>query len=129
MASYVDSSALVKLVVNEPQSTVLRRHLVRRQLVSSALARTEVIRAVVLSMGAGAVPAGRRALLSVDLLRISDRVLNLAATIVPPQLHSLDAIHLATAEQLRAELTELITYDPRMADAARRLGHRVVAPA
>jgi len=46
----------------------------------------------------------------------------------PADLRSLDAIHLATAERLREEISELVVYDQRMADAARQLGHRVVSP-
>lgn len=129
MAIYLDSSALVKLAWLEPESSALRRHLVRRRpRLSSALARTEVVRALHLG-GERAQAAGRRALMRVDLLRVNDRVLNLAATLLPPELRTLDAIHLATAEQVREELTELITYDTRMAEAARQLGHRVTAPA
>ena len=46
----------------------------------------------------------------------------------PPELCSLDAIHLATAEQLGGELGPIVTYDERLADAARRRGHRVANP-
>jgi len=56
-------------------------------------------------------------------------VLSLAGTLLPPELRSLDAIHLATAERLRGEVGELVIYDERMAAAARQLGHRVSAPA
>lgn len=64
-----------------------------------------------------------------DLLRVNDRILTLVGALLPHEPHSLDAIHLATAERLRGEIGELITYDDRMADAARSLGHRVTAPA
>ena len=47
----------------------------------------------------------------------------------PEALRSLDAIHLATAERLGADLGGLITYDDRLAHAARRLGLRVSSPA
>jgi hypothetical protein len=46
----------------------------------------------------------------------------------PAELRSLDAIHLATAQQLGEELGALITYDNRMATAAKRLGYRIVQP-
>src|ERR1700761_7656284 len=82
-ASYVDSSAIVKLAVREPESVALRRYLrVRRSLISSALARTEVLRAL-LPGGDAALAAGRRVLDRVDLARVNDRVLNLAATLSP----------------------------------------------
>lgn len=127
-ATYIDSSALVKLAVNEAESTALRRYLRRRRpLVSSALARTEVGRAL-LPLGAGAARRGAEVLSRVDLVRVSDRVLELAAGIQPAELRSLDAIHLVTAQQLGADLGRLVTYDVRMSDAAHVLGWTVVAP-
>ena len=66
LATYLDSSALVKLVVNESESSALRRYLRRRRpLVSSALARTEVLRAVFLEGDEGMARA-RDVLSSVD---------------------------------------------------------------
>ncbi len=127
-AVYLDSSAIVKLAVREPESEALRRHLRRRRpWVSSALARTEVLRSLVAS-GEDAVAAGRAVLARCDLVRVNDRVLNLAGTMGPSELRSLDAIHIATAERLRDEISELVVYDHRMADAARQLGHRVSSP-
>ncbi len=127
-ATYLDSSAIVKLAVREPESAALRRHLRRAQpLVSSALARTEVLRAM-LPGGEAAVASGRRVLALVELIRVNDRVLHLAGALLPVELRPLDAIHLATAGQLGADLGELITYDERMAAAARTMGHRVSAP-
>ena len=128
MATYLDSSAIVKLAIREPESTALRRYLRRRQpLVSSALARTEVLRAL-LPAGDEAVARGRSVLQRLDLVRVNDRVLNAAAVLRPPELRSLDAIHLATAQELGDELNALITYDDRMATAARHLGYRIVQP-
>lgn len=128
MATYLDSSAIVKLAVREPESTALRRYLRRRQpLVASALARTEVLRAL-LPAGDEAVARGRSVLQRLDLVRVNDRVLNAAAVLRPPELRSLDAIHLATAQQLGDELTALVTYDDRMATAAKQLGYRIAQP-
>ena len=125
---YLDSSAIVKLAVREPESDALRTYLRRRRpWVSSALARTEVLRAL-LTGGEEALAAGRRVLTRLDLVRVNDRVLNIAGTMDPPDVRSLDAIHLATAERLREEIQELIIYDERMASAARQLGFRVSAP-
>ena len=127
-ATYLDASAIVKLAVREPHSDALRRYLRRRRpLVSSALSRTEVLRALVVS-GEAALIAGRRALAGVDLVRVNDRVLSLAGTLPPRDLRSLDAIHLATAERLGADLGDIVTYDDRMSAAARGRGYRVVAP-
>lgn len=127
-ATYVDSSALVKLAVREPESAALRRYLGRRRpLVSSALARTEVVRALV-PLGSEVVQRGREVLARVDLLRLTNRVLDSAGLLTPPDLRSLDAIHLASAEQLGSDLRSFVTYDERLASAARSRGLRVVRP-
>lgn len=128
MATYLDSSAIVKLAVREPESAALRRYLRRkRPLISSALARTEVLRAL-LPAGEEAVARGRTVLQLLDLVRVNDRVLNAAGVLAPAELRSLDAIHLATAEQLGRELTAVVTYDDRMLRAAKQLGYRTVQP-
>ena len=127
-ATYLDSSAIVKLAVRENESVALRRYLRRRQpLVASSLARTEVMRAL-LPGGDDAVVAGRKVLTRLDLIRISAGVLDDAAVLLPTDLRSLDAIHLATARRLGRDLGTIVTYDERMAEAATHLGHRVVAP-
>lgn len=128
MTLYLDSSAIVKLVVAEAESTGLRHYVRRRRsLVTSALARTEVLRAV-LPAGDAAVTAARRALAAVQLVRINDRILTAAGTLLPVELRSLDAIHLATAQLLGDDLRQLVTYDDRLAEAARQLDIPVVSP-
>jgi predicted nucleic acid-binding protein len=128
VATYLDSSAIVKLAVREPESMALRRYLRRQQpLVSSALARTEVLRAL-LPAGSEAVARGRDVLQRLDLVRVNDRILNAAAVLQPPELRSLDAIHLATARLLGDELQAVVTYDDRMIVAAKQLGCRIVQP-
>lgn len=127
-AIYLDSSAIVKLAVREPESDALRRYLrARRPQVSSALARTEVMRAL-LDKGEPARRAGRRALANLDLLRVDNRVLDLAGGLLPFDLRNLDAIHLATAQRLGTDLGRLCTYDDQMRDAAEALGMAVIAP-
>jgi uncharacterized protein len=64
----------------------------------------------------------------VNLIRVSDRVLDVAAMLPLAELRSLDAIHLAAASQLGASLARVVTYDERMAGAARALGWTVAAP-
>lgn len=128
-ATYLDSSALVKLAVREPESVALRRYLRRRRpLVTSALARTEVARAL-LPLGEAAVARGVDVLRRVDVIRINDRVLRAAGFLLPTDLRSLDAIHLATASSLGDDLSSVCTYDGRMGGAARGLGLTVVSPA
>jgi predicted nucleic acid-binding protein len=126
--TYVDSSAIVKLVVDEPESKALRRYLSRRQpLVSSALARTEVARAL-LPSGPEAVARGEEALRRIQLLRVNDRVLNDAGRLEPAELRSLDAIHLASAGQLGSSVKQIVTYDERMSKAATAIGWAVASP-
>ena len=100
-AVYLDSSALVKLAVQEPESDALRAYLRRRKhtWVTSALAKTEVLRALI-GAGDDAVASGRGVLARCELVRVNDRVLNAAATLLPAEVRSLDAIHLATALSL-----------------------------
>lgn len=127
-ATYLDSSAIVKLAIREDESLALRRYLRRRRpLISSSLACTEVLRAL-LPAGDDAVAAGRKVLSRLDLVRISSGVLDDAGVLLPADLRSLNAIHLATARKLGQDLGTIVTYDERMADAATHLGHRVVVP-
>lgn len=127
-ATYLDASAIVKLAIREAESTALRRYLRRRRsLVSSALARTEVLRAL-LPSGESAVRRGRDALSRLDLVRVNDRILGSAGILLPSDVRSLDAIHLATAQQLAGDLGQFVTYDERMAEAAKGLGLKVASP-
>lgn len=127
-ATFLDSSALVKLAVKESESEALRTYLRRRRpLVASALAQTEVARAL-LPFGDEAIRRGRTVLERFDLLRLSDRVLLAAGALLPAELRSLDAIHLASALQLGEELGAFVTYDQRMSAAAKACGLRVVSP-
>ena len=126
---YLDSSALVKLVVLEPESRALRAYLRRQpRRISCGLARTEVLRAV-RPGGPAAIEAARRLLRSVDLIRLDDALLDAAGMLEPIGLRSLDAIHLAAAQLIAPVLRAVITYDRHMADAARSLGFPVAAPA
>ncbi|MGQ0743432.1 MAG: type II toxin-antitoxin system VapC family toxin [Acidimicrobiales bacterium] len=132
MRLYLDSSALVKLVKMEPESGALLGFLRRRRTdgrVTSALARVEVVRAVAAG-GSAAVAQARRLLARVDQVNIDRTLLDEAATLAPgSMLRSLDAIHLASARLIGADLRAVVTYDPRMADAADALSFVVEAPA
>lgn len=127
--TYLDSSAIVKLAVQEPESLALRRYLRRRRpLVSSALARTEVLRAL-LPSGDRAIAKGRVALSRLNLIRVTNDILDAAALVEPLEVRSLDAIHLATADLLGRDVGTLVTYDERMAAAAAATaGRRVASP-
>ncbi len=128
---YLDSSALVKLVVREPESPALaaflREHSDR---VSSALALTEVPRALGRAgFGRAERRRAREILTRIALVDVDRRALAAAAALDPPALRTLDAIHLATALALREDLAGLVTYDRRLASAAKRVDLEVLAPA
>jgi len=123
---YLDSSALVKLVVREPESVALRSYLRSTpNRVSSALARVEVLRAV-LPHGAQARARARQLLEQTSLLALDDALLDAAGSLDLPGLRSLDAIHLAAAQAFGP--TAIVTYDARMVEAAERLSLPVLAP-
>ena len=61
-------------------------------------------------------------------MRINDRVLDAAGAMLPIELRSLAAVHLATARQLGPDLARIVTYDDRMAAAANQLGLTVMRP-
>jgi predicted nucleic acid-binding protein len=127
-STYLDSSAIVKLAREEPESVALREYLRRRRSrTSSALARAEVPRAL-LTFGPAAVARGHEVLGEIDLIRINDAILRAAGRLQPFELRTLDAIHLATAQRLGEDLGRVCTYDDRMRDAAAQLGIIVVAP-
>lgn len=124
---YLDSSAIVKLVVKEAETAALRRFLRRRTLVSSALARTEVHRAV-LPHGDGARKTADAVLERLELLRINDRILKAAGALQPAGLRTLDAIHLASALTLKDDLAHVLCYDDRLSEAMTTNGLAATAP-
>lgn len=125
---YLDSSAIVKLVIREAESAALATHLAQRSRhISCALAKVEVIRAV-RAHGADALGRARRALDGLGVIALDEPLLDSAAQLDPGVLRSLDSIHLAAAQALGDELSEVITYDKRMIDAARTLSLPVAAP-
>lgn len=127
-AVFLDSSAIVKLVVAEPETSALRQYLRRkRRLVCSALAHVEVRRAA-LPLGDSVVVRAEDVLRRLDSVRITDRILRRAGTLQPAELRSLDAIHLATATELGADLARICTYDDRMKDAAAVLKLPTISP-
>jgi len=124
---YLDSSAIVKLVVREPETADLVE-VVRADpaVVSSALAVTEVIRAVTRSGGRAA--RAEAVLEGIALIPIDEGILRAAATLAPRDLRTLDAIHLASALSFGRDLAELVTYDQRLAEAATGAGIDVRSP-
>ena len=129
MAHYVDTSALVKLVVREEESPAFITWLSEadRAPVASDLIRTELARAV-----SRAAPSrleqARRVIASVTLMSITPAILQEAGRLQPGTLRTLDAVHLASALALDDDLESFVTYDERLAEAARFYGIPVSAP-
>ena len=125
---YLDSSALVKLVINERESADLAAYLAAAPMrASCSLARVEVTRTAKLH-GEGAVSRASEILLDTHLIGLDDDVLSVAADLASASLRTLDAIHVAAAVSLRDQVSALVTYDRRMAQAATSLGFVVESP-
>ncbi|MGH7911617.1 MAG: type II toxin-antitoxin system VapC family toxin [Candidatus Dormibacteraceae bacterium] len=126
--AYLDSSAFVKLVVGEAESEALRSHLREwPERASAMLLRTEVLRAVA-PAGWAAIRLARAEMAKLTLLVITPALFD-AAGAIPGAVRSLDAIHVAVAHSLGAELGQVVTYDRRLAAAASQLGLSVASPA
>jgi predicted nucleic acid-binding protein len=127
---YLDSSAIIKVVVAEPESKELMDFLTDwPNRISSELARTEVLRA--LRSSGVRVPEFRRGQKTLDrigLISIDSGVLSGAALFKPVTMRSLDAIHLATALSLGKDLAGMVAYDARLAEAAARAKLQVWSP-
>ena len=126
---YADASALVKLLVREPESVALLDFLDRRRprLATSAIAVVEVLRAVRLAEPG---PTGiRRAYDRLDqshLVDVTRDVLDEAGSFTSARVRALDAIHLVSA--LRVGAREILVYDGRLAEAAAAAGLDVLSP-
>lgn len=131
---YVDSSALVKLVVDEPESTALRAFVAGADLVSSELVLTEVPRAIRrasaneprLSLDLVLSRAGEL-LEAVALLPLDRAVLAAAGAIEEPAIRALDSIHVVAAVDL-SPVDAFVSYDERQSAVARLASLRTLAP-
>jgi predicted nucleic acid-binding protein len=124
---YVDTSALARVLLGQPDSLVIERELGRFDYrVSSRILGVELQR-VALRTG---VSGGDELLEDIAFVRLDDVVLTAAEQIEPTNVATLDAIHLATAVRLHTdgELDAILTYDARLADGARHHGIAVLAP-
>lgn len=126
---YLDSSAFVKLIVAEPESQALARDLAGREIaVSSEILEIEALRAAA-RVGSAALARAPQRLAAVALISLTADIRRSAGALGPPELRSLDAIHLTTALSLAEDLEAVLTYDTRLATAAANAGLRVEAPA
>lgn len=127
---YLDSCALVKLILNEPESIALATHLdaLSEPRVSTEFAQVEVRRALIRVEA----PTDRHndadeLLTEVARLPIGP-VIQDASRLPDRHLRSADAVHLATARMLGPAVTEFITYDKRLAKAATEAGLPLTMP-
>lgn len=131
MISYLDTSAAVKLLVEESESDALSAYLLSpvdagsREVVASWLLHAELHCAANRhpdEVDRASVGAVLDAVTLIDLTR-GDL---LTAGTLPGRLRSNDAMHLATA--LRVGVDEIITYDRELTDAATVAGIAVATP-
>ena len=128
---YLDSSALVKLAIAEPESPGLlswltaQPNLVR---VASSVIRVEVPRAV-WRAEPSALPESYLVLRRTTEIELTDEVLSKAASVRPVTLDAIDAIHLASALVVRRELTSFVSYDKGLLAAAKEAGLPTASPA
>jgi predicted nucleic acid-binding protein len=131
---YLDASAVVKLILDEPESDPLRAYLDGTDLVSCALLLTEVPRAIWRAAARDdglpvdlLLSRAEQAIDSVALAPLDRGLLRAAGSLAEPGLRALDAIHVAAALGL-LPLEAFVTYDERQAAAARLAGLRTMAP-
>ena len=131
---YADASALVKLILDEPESDALRRFLVDAELVSSELVLTETPRAVHRAVSDDPrLPRDRllerayQLAETIGLIPVDRELLIAAGRLDEPLLRALDAIHLSSA-LVASPHDGVVTYDERQAAVARLAGLRTVAP-
>ncbi|MGH2556837.1 MAG: type II toxin-antitoxin system VapC family toxin [Actinomycetota bacterium] len=126
---YLDSSAIVKLVVPEPETRALREHLRSwPERVSSVIARVEVVRAA-RRVGLSAARRAEAVVARLGLVELDDEVIQRASRLKPPEVRTPDAIHLATALSLGDDLGAVCVYDARVSSVAGTLGLTTLAPA
>ncbi len=131
---YADASALVKLVMDEPESAALRAFIAGADLVSCELVLAEVPRAIrraaaldprldlelLVARAGGVIEA-------VALVALDRALLLAAGALAEPALRALDAIHVAAAASV-TPVDGFLGYDERQAAAARLAGLRTFAP-
>jgi predicted nucleic acid-binding protein len=127
---YLDTSAIVKVVVTAPESVALVDWLNDHgdvPWVTSVIGHIEVMRAAN-RVGPATTAAAGRLLESVDTLVLTDAIVTVAKSIGPPELRTLDAVHLATALEYRRYLDAVCVYDRRLVEASKAQQLPVVTP-
>ena len=130
---YMDTSALTKLLIAEPETPELRTWLTAQidageSAAASALGRVELMRTVARYGDTGQADRARYLLDGLDILPLTESMMTLAESIGPATLRSLDAIHLAAAAYFEQELTAVVTYDHRLLNGCRDIGLTTASP-
>ena len=124
---YLDSSAILKFIFAEPESTVAKKEIMG-VLYSSELARVEVVRAV-LRIEPGLIERALAVLSKIRIIKIKSAILVQAERLPNHvRVRGMDAIHLASADTLGRLGQTIVTYDKNMAKAALSLGYKVESP-
>jgi len=124
---YIDSSAILKLIVQEKESDAVRS-ISRARFITSEISRVEIIRTV-LQNEPKALKAAEGVLKNINILTIDSATLTQAERLPERiSIRALDAIHLASAGKFGLRINSILTYDKQMAKAARELGFEVLAP-
>ena len=130
---YMDTSALTKLLIAEPETPELRNWLTSQidqgdSAATSALGRVELMRTVARYGDISQADRARYLLDGLDILPLTEPMMSLAESIGPATLRSLDAIHLAAAAYFDQELTAFVTYDHRLLNGCRVIGLTTASP-
>jgi predicted nucleic acid-binding protein len=132
---YVDTSALLKLLVREAESEAVENELLRwNKLATSVVTEVELPRAIARAREErpDAVIDGsvvlQGVLASAAIVPLSAGTIAKARYVSPVNVGALDAIHVASALSLGRDLAAVATYDHRMQDALAKLKIEVVAP-
>lgn len=126
---YLDSSAIVKLVVTEGETAALGAYLRGAELVSSEIVDVEVPRAAYLRTGRSeSVSRAEVVLRRLNLVPLDEELRWAAARARPAELRILDAIHLVSCLRLAGQLHSVVCYDRRLGAALLAVSLPVEAP-
>lgn len=117
---YIDSTAMLKLIAQAPETAALTDYLTARTdtvWFTCSLARAELLRTTA-SLPPAATQHAHHLLDGLDTVAMTDRLITAAAALNPPPQRTIDALHIAAALTAGTQLHTLITYDPELTDAA-----------
>jgi predicted nucleic acid-binding protein len=126
---YLDASAVAKIRLDEPGSRELVAVVgAATGLATSIITLIEVPRAVARVRSPLTDGEARALFDGMAIIGLDRTITAKAAALAPPALRTLDAIHLASALELGADLEAFVTYDRRLAEAAAAAELPVTSP-